>query len=86
MLAWMCIAPPVSAMQVMAGRYFYRKRRVNLVIQDLPAGMTIQELGEHRLKDMKYPTSIYQLVIEGLPAEFPAAAHKIHRHRSTHTG
>jgi WD40 repeat protein/class 3 adenylate cyclase len=43
-----------------------------LVIQDLPAGMTIRDLGEHRLKDMKYPSPIYQLVVEGLPDEFPA--------------
>jgi WD40 repeat protein/DNA-binding SARP family transcriptional activator len=43
----------------------------DLVMQDLPHGVTIKELGEHRLKDMKYPTPIYQLVIEGLPAEFP---------------
>ncbi len=41
-----------------------------LVIQDLPPGMKIQDLGEHRLKDMKYPASIYQLVVDGLPAEF----------------
>jgi WD40 repeat protein/class 3 adenylate cyclase len=41
-----------------------------LVIQDLPEGMTIQDLGEHRLKDMKYPSSIYQLVVDGLPADF----------------
>ena len=41
-----------------------------LVIQDLPQGMTIRDLGEHRLKDMKYPSSIYQLVVDGLPAEF----------------
>ncbi|HEY9526355.1 MAG TPA: BTAD domain-containing putative transcriptional regulator, partial [Anaerolineales bacterium] len=43
----------------------------DLVMQDLPPGVTIKELGEHRLKDMKYPTLIYQLVIEGLQAEFP---------------
>ena len=43
-----------------------------LVIHDLPPGLTIRDLGEHRLKDMKYPASIYQLVIEGLPVEFPA--------------
>ena len=43
----------------------------DLVMQDLPPGITIRELGEHRLKDMKYPTPIYQLVIEGLPSEFP---------------
>ena len=42
-----------------------------LVINDLPPGVTIRELGEYRLKDMKYPTPIYQLVIEGLPSEFP---------------
>jgi class 3 adenylate cyclase len=40
----------------------------DLVMQDLPPGI-IKELGEHRLKDMKYPTPIYQLVIEGC-AEF----------------
>jgi WD40 repeat protein/class 3 adenylate cyclase len=43
-----------------------------LVMHDLPPGLTIRELGEHRLKDLKYPTSIYQLVIDGLPIEFPA--------------
>jgi WD40 repeat protein/DNA-binding SARP family transcriptional activator len=43
----------------------------DLVMQDLPAGVTIRDLGEHRLKDMKYPAPIYQLVIEGLPASFP---------------
>ena len=41
-----------------------------LVLQDLPEGMTIRDLGEHRLKDMKYPASIYQLVVDGLPTEF----------------
>ena len=43
----------------------------DLVMQDLPAGIIIKDLGEHRLKDMKYPTPIYQLVIEGLQADFP---------------
>ncbi|MGE5465209.1 MAG: BTAD domain-containing putative transcriptional regulator, partial [Syntrophothermus sp.] len=42
-----------------------------LVIQDLPGGLKIQDLGEHRLKDMKFPTPIFQLVVEGMPAEFP---------------
>ena len=41
-----------------------------LIVQDLPAGMTIRDLGEHRLKDLKYPTPIYQLVVDGLPADF----------------
>jgi WD40 repeat protein/DNA-binding SARP family transcriptional activator len=44
----------------------------DLVMHDLPKGMSIRDLGEHRLKDLKYPTPLYQLVIEGLPGEFPA--------------
>ena len=43
----------------------------DLVIQDLPRRLSIRDLGEHRLKDMKYPAPIYQLVIDGLPVEFP---------------
>ena len=48
-----------------------------LVIQELPKDITIRDLGEYRLKDMKYPTAIYQLVIEGLPADFPPIRTKI---------
>jgi WD40 repeat protein/class 3 adenylate cyclase len=44
----------------------------DLILHDLPQGLSIRDLGEHRLKDMKYPAPMYQLVIEGLPAEFPA--------------
>jgi WD40 repeat protein/class 3 adenylate cyclase/two-component SAPR family response regulator len=43
----------------------------DLVACDLPDGMRIRTLGEHRLKDIKFPTPIFQLVMEGLPAEFP---------------
>ena len=42
-----------------------------LVAHELPKGMSVRELGEHRLKDLKYPTKIYQLVVEGLPDNFP---------------
>jgi len=42
-----------------------------LVIQDLPDGLTIRNLGEYRLKDLRFPTSIHQLVVEGLKSEFP---------------
>ena len=42
-----------------------------LVLHDLPKGLSLRDLGEHRLKDMKYPSSLYQLVIEGLPQDFP---------------
>ncbi len=37
----------------------------------LPAGVEVRDLGEHRLKDLHRPEHIYQLVIPGLPADFP---------------
>jgi predicted ATPase/class 3 adenylate cyclase len=43
-----------------------------LVERSLPSGMELRDLGEHRLKDLTHPERLYQLVIEGLPAEFPA--------------
>jgi len=42
-----------------------------LVMHDLPKGLTIRDLGEHRLKDLKFPTPIFQLIIDGLPFDFP---------------
>jgi predicted ATPase/class 3 adenylate cyclase len=38
----------------------------------LPAGVSLRDLGRHRLKDLARPERLYQLVIDGLPAEFPA--------------
>jgi predicted ATPase/class 3 adenylate cyclase len=43
-----------------------------LVEGDLPSGVTLRELGEHRLKDLSRPERIWDLVIDGLPSEFPA--------------
>jgi class 3 adenylate cyclase/streptogramin lyase len=38
---------------------------------DEPEGITLRELGEHKLKDLDRPERIYQLEIDGLPTEFP---------------
>jgi predicted ATPase len=38
---------------------------------DLPAGLALRDLGPHRLKDLAHPERLYQLVVEGLPSEFP---------------
>jgi predicted ATPase len=43
-----------------------------LVADDLPAGVIVRDLGEHRLKDFDQPTRLHDLVIDGLPAEFPS--------------
>jgi len=42
-----------------------------LAEEHLPPGVTLRELGEHRLKDLQQPAPLYQLVIEGLPNDFP---------------
>jgi WD40 repeat protein/class 3 adenylate cyclase len=44
----------------------------DLVYMDLPAGVALRSLGEHLLKDIRYPQPIYQLDIQGLQTEFPA--------------
>jgi predicted ATPase/class 3 adenylate cyclase len=42
-----------------------------LVEHALPEGASLRDLGEHRLKDIVHPEHLYDLVIEGLPADFP---------------
>lgn len=43
----------------------------NLIEDELPAGVHLRDLGEHRLRDLIRPLRIAQLEIDGLPAEFP---------------
>ena len=42
-----------------------------LVEGSLPEGVSLREMGEHRLKDLSRPERIWDLVISGLPSEFP---------------
>jgi predicted ATPase len=42
-----------------------------LVQDGLPAGVTLRDLGDHRFKDLSRPERVFQLVVEGLPADFP---------------
>jgi predicted ATPase len=51
-----------------------------LVEQALPAGASLLDLGEHRLKDLQRPERVAQFVIAGLPAEFPPLR-TLERHR-----
>jgi predicted ATPase len=45
-----------------------------MVADDLPDGVSLRDLGEHRLKDLQRPEHIFQLVHPGIPADFPAIA------------
>jgi predicted ATPase/class 3 adenylate cyclase len=42
-----------------------------LVEHALPEGTSLRDLGEHRLKDIAHPEQLHEVVIEGLPADFP---------------
>jgi predicted ATPase/class 3 adenylate cyclase len=42
-----------------------------LAADKLPSGVTFRDLGEHRLRSFPVPQPIHQLVIDGLPADFP---------------
>ncbi|HUG17114.1 MAG TPA: tetratricopeptide repeat protein, partial [Thermomicrobiales bacterium] len=44
----------------------------DLARESLPPGVTLRDMGEHRLKDLQYPESILQVVADGLASEFPA--------------
>jgi len=43
-----------------------------LVEQTAPEGVTFRDLGEHRLRDIRHPERLHQVVADGLPTEFAA--------------
>lgn len=42
-----------------------------LIEEDLPPGASLRDLGEHRLKDLTRPVRLFQVIVAGLPADFP---------------
>ncbi len=42
-----------------------------LAAHDLAPGIGLRDLGQHRLKDLREPERLYQVVQSGLPADFP---------------
>lgn len=53
------------------GQVLLSETTTALVRDELPPGINLLDLGRHLLKDIHRPEHIHQLVIEGLPAEFP---------------
>ena len=43
----------------------------DLIRHSLPLGVSLRDLGTHRLKDLNQPEHTFQLVIAELPADFP---------------
>ena len=54
------------------GQVLLSARTADLVGDDVPDGVALRDLGEHRLKDFAIPQRLYDLVIDGLACEFPS--------------
>ncbi len=52
------------------GQVLLSRTTRELVEDELPAGVTIRDRGERRLKDLPVPERLSQLVVQGLPGEF----------------
>jgi WD40 repeat protein/DNA-binding SARP family transcriptional activator len=53
------------------GQLLLSETTSTLVQDELPVGVSLSDLGRYLLKDSHRPEHIFQLVIDGLPAEFP---------------
>jgi predicted ATPase/class 3 adenylate cyclase len=62
------------------GQVLLSQTTCDLVEHDLPEGVSLRDCGEHRLKDLEQTVHLYQVVIAGLPADFPQL--KTHDRRS----
>ena len=52
------------------GQVLLSRTAFDLVEDQLPEGIGLRDLGEHRLKDLSRPEHLYQLVVADLPCEF----------------
>src|SRR5437879_7761021 len=52
------------------GQVLLSRTTRDLVEQDLPDGVSLRDLGAHRLKDLLHPSHLFELVISGFPADF----------------
>jgi YVTN family beta-propeller protein len=53
------------------GQILLSSATAELIHDDLPAGVSLRDLGERQLKDIERPEHVYQVLAEGLPAEAP---------------
>jgi predicted ATPase/class 3 adenylate cyclase len=53
------------------GQVLLSEAVASLVSDHLPEGVSLRDLGEHRLKDLQSPEHIFQVVHPGLPEDFP---------------
>jgi len=54
------------------GQVLLSQTTYDLVESELPPGVSLRDMGAHRLKDLRHAHQLYQLVIADLPSDFPA--------------
>jgi predicted ATPase/class 3 adenylate cyclase len=64
-----CAARIMSAAH--GGQVLLSQTTRDLVAHEVAEGVSLRDLGEHRLKDFEQAIHLYQVVIAGLPADFP---------------
>jgi predicted ATPase/class 3 adenylate cyclase/DNA-binding CsgD family transcriptional regulator len=53
------------------GQVLLSRTTSDLVEHVLPEEVSLRDIGAHRLKDLQHPSPLFQLVIAGLPSDFP---------------
>jgi predicted ATPase/class 3 adenylate cyclase len=56
------------------GQILVSQETKSLIERDLPDGVRLRDLGQHQLKGMRRLEHIYQVIVEGLPQDFPVLA------------
>ena len=59
------------SMSVMGGQELISSATISLIQGQLPAKVRLLDLGQRRLRDIRRPERIYQLVMPGFPRAFP---------------
>jgi LuxR family transcriptional regulator, maltose regulon positive regulatory protein len=59
------------------GQILLSQETAGLAQRDLPADISLRDLGEHRLKGMSRPEHIYQVIAPDLPQDFPPLSSEI---------
>ena len=79
-----CIEPHGVGAAAHGGQVLLSETARALVADDLPVGVSLRDLGVHRLKDIDEPLRLYQVVAAGLVGRFPAPR-TLPRNRSRRT-
>ena len=53
------------------GQILLSQVSVGLISSQLPAGISLEDLGRHQIKDFPAPERVYQVMAAGLPGRFP---------------